>query len=271
MATTKHIKILVLLSLILLSYSNTCSQVQSSYILHHKNGSIVKGIIERQTNDTIVLKTKNQDIFVFARKDILDIATYKLKAKNFDYKYNAGYKQGFYNYSTIGLLSGNSVEGDKSSFTFSTNFGYEFRPWFGIGLGIGLDELHTQLLPIHIGIRSNILNFRNSPTINFKIGYAVPLSKTGENAMRKQLEYNGGFHLGFDVGVASFRSNNYAFTITAGYQYQQMSETITPKDYVPRMPWNVKEESHFYYHKIAVRLGFLFKINKPEEYLEKTN
>ncbi len=267
MTANKHIKIITLLSLILLNYSNTYSQVQSSYILHHKNGSKVKGIIERQTNDTIVLKTKNQDIFVFARKDVLSIETYRLRAKNFDYKYGAEYKEGFYNYSTIGLLSGNSVNNEKASFTFSTNFGYEFRPWFGIGLGVGLDELHTQLLPIHIGIRSNILNFRNSPTMNLKIGYAVPLSRTGENNKTQNIEYKGGFHLGFDVGVASFRSNNYAFTITAGYEYQQMSETITPNNYVPHIPWNVKEESNFYYHKIAVKLGFLFKINKPEEYL----
>ncbi len=271
MTANKYIKIFTVLGLILFSYSNIYAQAQSSYILHHKNGSIVKGIIERQTNDTIVLKTKNRNIFVFARKDVLSIETYKVRAKKFDYKYNAGYKKGFYNYSTVGLLSGNSAENEKSSFSFSTNFGYEFRHWFGIGLGVGLDELKTQLIPIHIGIRSNILNFRNSPTINFKIGYALPLNKEAKLNTNQKLEYEGGLHLGLDIGVASFRSNNYAFTITAGYEYQQMLQTITPENYVRHIPWNVREESNFYYHKIAVRLGFLFKINKPEEYLEKVN
>lgn len=241
--------------------TNVQAQKNTEYIMHHKNGSVIKGIITSQTADSVTMQTKSHDIFVFSRSDISYIKHTKAevrKKKDKELFDAEKYSKGFYSYSTIGLLANDSKINENMSFSLNTILGYEFKYWLGVGIGVGLESQRTTIMPIQISCKSHIFNNKYSPMVNLSVGYAIPLRKTEEKTADVDFHFEGGFHWGFDIGVASFRTNNYAFTVSAGYQYQRVKET---SDALYYYNWKTKykEISTYDFHKIAVRIGFLFR------------
>ncbi len=262
--TNKKLISLIVLSFLLLVANNTFSQRKQGYILYHKNGSVVRGIIEKQTADSIIMKTKYHNRFVFARKDMLGMNIYNLRVKPCRSYNKDASTRGIYSYSTVGLLTGNSEVLDDFTFSMQTSAGYEFNRWIGVGLGVGLEKLRTEILPFSLHLKSHILNFPRSPFVSVNIGYSIPLSKEKDSNYNYKFKYEGGFHYGVDLGIASFRSNNYALTITAGYKYQRLTEI---NDYGEPTPWSnphYKEFTTYNFHKISVRIGFMFRFNRIE-------
>ncbi len=172
---------------------------------------------------------------------------------------NPIFKKGFYNYSTIGFLTGNSEEMDNFTFSFHSTCGYEFSPHLGAGLGVGVEKLETEIIPLTVGIKSNILKSKLSPIVHFHTGYSLPLSKKKYGYDNREINYKGGFRCGIDIGISNFRSGNYAFSITAGYLYQRLKSTAESPNYWRRRPWSEKEFTTYEFHKIAIRLGFFFR------------
>ncbi len=191
----------------------------------------------------------------------------KSAMKVFDNREDEISSRGFYNYNTIGFLTGNSEETDNQSFSFTTVLGYEFMPYLGVGVGLGLEKRTTEIVPFSLSIKSQILKSKLAPVVYLNAGYSVPLSKTKQDEYGgAEYDYEGGFHCGVDVGITNFKSRNYSFSITAGYSYQRLTATSeTPRDYVRHKPWHFKTFKTFDFHKIAVRLGFLFRFNKHVE------
>ncbi len=218
---------LVLVMLVILSWVDLSAQLLHQDIIYHKNGSIVKGNIMSQTNDSLKIETNCNNIFVFAISNLLEIKKEipEMAKENYRNPIITESNKGFYSYSTIGILTGNSDVTDNFTFSVHTNFGYEFSHLLGVGIGVGIENLKTELLPIYASFKSHLFNRPNSPTLNLNIGYSFPLSKTKEKNEYTDYKYEGGLGLGFDIGISSFKTDNYAFSITAGYRYQIVKET----------------------------------------------
>ena len=255
----KYKQALVLIMLVMLSWADVSAQLLKDDVLYHKNGSILRGKIIVRTNDTIKIETNCHSFFVFATNDILKIENepHKKTLRQNKNSFTGENTKGVYSYTTIGFLTGNSELSDNNTFSFHTSFGYEFENWLGIGIGVGIEHLKTELLPVYASIKSHILNKPNSPFINLSIGYSFPLSDKKKKDDYLDFSYDGGFCLGLDIGISSFKTNNYAFSITAGYKYQVIKETSDLYYYY----WygEAKEINTYQFNKIAVRIGFMFR------------
>lgn len=248
---------LLIIVLVILSWADTSAQLLQQNVLYHKNGSIIRGTITFQSVDTVKIKTECDNYFVFPVADLLQLTMEnKWKRSKHDIPVLEHNEKGLYSYSTIGFLTGKSEFTDNSTFSFQTNIGYQFNHLLGAGLGVGLHYLKTELLPIVVSVRSNLLNKPSSPSINLHAGYAIPLSDSKEDDYRK-ISYEGGFCFGFDIGGNTIKTKNRAFSITIGYQYQVLTEKINnPYGY---WYYNTTEKNTYQFNKIAVRVGFLFK------------
>lgn len=253
----KHKQALVLIMLVILSWVDLSAQLLQQNVLYHKNGSIVRGQIIFQNTDSLKIKTTCDNVFVFAISDLTNIRKEKFqKRKNEKESFLFENNNGFYSYSTIGFLTGNSEFTDNFTFSFQTNFGYEFNNLLGVGIGVGIENLKTEILPVYASLKSHLFNKPSSPFISLSAGYSFPLSEKKKDDY-KEFSYEGGFNLGFDIGISTFRTNNYAFTITAGYRYQIIKETTDLYYYY----WygEGQEKNTYEFNKIAIRIGFLFR------------
>ncbi len=252
-------QVLVLIMLVMLSWADVSAQLLKDDVVYHKNGSVIRGKITEQNADTLKIVTNCSNFFVFPKNDILKIENepQKKAQKRSNNSFTGENTKGFYNYTTIGMLTGNSEVTDDFTFSFHTSFGYEFSHLLGVGAGIGVEHLKTELLPVYVSIKSHLFNKPNSPFANFTIGYSFPLSDTKKKDEYINFSYKGGLCLGLDLGISSFKTKNYAFTITAGYKYQVVEETSDLYYYY----WygDAKEVNTYQFNKIAVRIGFMFR------------
>lgn len=253
----KYKQALVLIVLFIFSWVDLSAQLLKNDVIYLKNGSVIQGNLVYQTTDSVKIETFCQNIFAYSINEILEI-----KQENSSHpkseqekEFVPGNFKGFYSYSTFGLLVGNSDITDSYTFSFNTSAGYEFNHYLGVGLGLGVEKLKTELVPLFISIKSNLTNNITTPTISFYIGYSFPLS---ENKKEDNIDYDyeGGINLGFDLGICSFKTNHRAFTISAGYQYQVLKEKST------FYYWggdNAFETNIYEFNKITIRIGFMFR------------
>ena len=245
--------------LVIFCWVDLSAQHLNEDVIYHRNGSVVRGKIIYRTQDSIRMETNCNNVFVFATVNLLEIKSEPAKKKSrfVVEPFSNGNSKGVYSYTSIGVLTGNSEVIDDQTFSVHTNIGYEFSQWLGVGIVVGIEHLKTEILPVYLSLKSHLFNKSNSPFVNFKIGYSFPVSKTKEKDEYIEYTYEGGLCLGFDIGVSTFRTKNYAFTITAGYQYQLIKETSDMDYYY----WYgaAKEINTYEFNKIAIRIGFLFK------------
>ncbi|NJO92416.1 MAG: hypothetical protein HC831_28185 [Chloroflexia bacterium] len=256
---TKHKQALVLIMLVMLSWVDVSAQLLQNGVVYLRNGSIIRGEIIKQTADSLRIETNCNSLIILSQSDVLEIKSETTDSqsnirKN-DYPLNGS--KGFYSYTTIGMLTGNSEVTDDFTFSFHTNIGYEFSHLIGIGVGVGVEHLKTELLPVYASFKSHLRNKPNSPFISLSVGYSFPLSETKRKDEYTDYSYDGGFGFGVDLGISSFKTKNYAFTITAGYKYQIVKETSDI--YYWWYSSESKEVNTYQFNKIAVRMGFMFR------------
>jgi hypothetical protein len=247
---------IALLFLIFTSFwANSFAQkeVHSVYL---KNGSIFKGKILLNTSDSLKIETCCKNILVFSPADVLRIEIEKLNSekRNNQSAIDPLTKNGFYNFSTIGIIIGKSEVMDATGYSFRTIIGYEFNSLTALGLGTGIEKFNVEIVPFFISIKSEILKRENTPSVNFFFGYSLPLKKEIKEEYNK-FNYEGGICAGFDVGILSYKTQKRAFSISAGYQFQHVTERKT-MDY-----WynNAIETNKYDFNKITVKIGYIFK------------
>ena len=251
--TNRTITILIFL---IINWVGTSAQLIKEDVIYLNNGSVIRGKILKNGNDSLKIETHCRNIFVFKNADIIKVIKERYKVSN-----NQAIKQltitqqkGFYNITTFGLLTGKTEARDAQVLSFQTILGYNYNQYLGSGLGIGIEKLQTEIIPVFLSLKSNFSNKVNSPILNFTIGYSFPLSKT-KNEDNKDYHYEGGMNLGFDVGICSYKSAKRAFLITVGYRYQLVKETSNNTSwYYP----NSIEKNTYEFNKIAIKIGFMF-------------
>jgi len=250
-------QVLILIVFVVFSWVDLSAQLNTIDAIYLKNGSVIRGKILEQTSEQVKIETNCENIFVFETDQILEIKKETTSVKmNQNDSFSPKELKGFYNYSTFGLMAGNSEETKGFSFTFQTTGGYNFSQFLGVGLGVGLEELKTELVPVFFHVQSHLLNKPNTPFVDFQIGYSFPLSETKSDDY-SEYNYDGGLNLGFDFGICSYKSSHRAFSITAGYRYQLLKESRIYNYYY----WggSTLETTTYEFNKIVVRLGFMFR------------
>ena len=93
--------------------------------------------------------------------------------------------------------------------SMSTSHGYQFNPYYYLGVGVGCNYHAFTLgnsIPLFANFRTNLLNTRISPFIDFKIGYSLGKNK--------------GFCMHPAIGGSFLTSRKFGWNISVGYDMQ---------------------------------------------------
>jgi len=253
----KQKQALLILIITVFSWVDLSAQQGFEHIVYLKNGTKIHGKIIKDELDTLKIETCGGNIFVFNSSEILKKEQEQIKQSNEDLNPDVSNKfKGFYSFSTLGMLIGKSESNDAQTYSLHTSAGFQFNHFFGIGLGLGIEKLQTEIIPTYLSVKSYLTTKENSPFLHFYIGYSVPLSKeknTDQMYVNNTLKYNGGINVGLDIGIISFKTPNRAITITAGYRYQHVKETGEINYYHSSTETNIYD-----FNRLAIKLGFMF-------------
>ncbi len=167
--------------------------------------------------------------------------------------------KGYYNISSIGLLGGAGRWGTlKVSPSFVTINGYQFNKRMHVGLGVGFEFYDFGILPVFVAGNYFVNPQAFGPYLGFKIGYSLPLEKSGiESWNGHKIRNYGGIMLSPEAGINIPINKTNAFVIGMGYHFQELSKDE------PRW-WssdsNAKPSRVFtHYNRISFRIGFVFR------------
>lgn len=154
-----------------------------------KNGSRVRGIVLSFTGDpenVIKLRTSDGSIFVYNIDEIQSIKKYARKNRRVnrgnDYGYNDSgrirtFESGYRGLFETGYSFGVGSYG-ADFYSVTTSHGYQFNPYFYLGIGSGIN-IYTEpglgtpiAVPLFVNPRVNFLDNDISPYFDAKIGYS---------------------------------------------------------------------------------------------------
>lgn len=186
-------------------------------VVYLKNGSIVRGtIIEQVPNVLLKIQTADGSVFAYQMSEVEKITKEQTDyEKQTDYgnrnyltrKSKSNKRTGYKGFVDLGYTLGVGDWG-MDRLEVSTSHGYLFSPYFYAGVGIGVHyyfDSEECTLPIFAHVRSNLLNNRNSPYIDFRIGYTPT-----ETAQGLYMAPSVGYKIG-------------SFNVSLGYVMQKVS------------------------------------------------
>lgn len=234
---------------VLLTLSATGQHRKSTVTLN--DGSLISGTIISDSTDYLYIKVIKPRIIKIGRGQVSSIeeATFPIK-KNLK-------TSGYYVRLNTSILSGTNESGNQGSMSFQLSNGFQFRNGIAVGIGSGMEELGTALLPFYADFRFTPLNTGLSPYTWIKTGYSFALSDQdrsyyGESSTDKRTD--GGFLFNAGVGISMFTWNRTAVNVGIGYRYQKV--TLNQSYYW----WRGETVRHTItqYYRMEFHLGFVF-------------
>lgn len=229
------------------------ASAQKNYedVVYLKNGSVIHGmIVEQIPNESIKIKTKNNNVFVFKVDEILKITKEEepdlgvkgsmKKSDRSEAANNDNIKKSGYSNIVEFNLSKNLTEDtddnpednstqdalDDMNRVFSIGVhdinGYQFNPYFFAGGGAGA-QLHTKmiLVPMFVELRINFIAKKTSPFISLDGGYSwTPREILGYKHLGT--DNKGGRYLSPAVGVKFFVKPRVALNASLAFRYQEI-------------------------------------------------
>lgn len=293
---SKFIKAIFILLLLLPLFSS--GQTNLEDVVYLKNGNIVHGIIVEQIiNQTIKIKTKYGDIFIFRMDEIDKII--KEPVPSFDSNNvidtTLTKEKGTINISEAecGIGYGRVNYGKGLGFVITTVNGYQINKHFSIGLGIGYSyqpnlegtgfkdighgKYKLMTIPVFVDLRYNLTrkkhafftyidlgrSFLLSPSSTYSNNY-YQMSQANNNIFEID-EVDDGFAslmmYGIGLGYKFYLSHNMAWTISFGNDHLGIRDIIWYYTYyINNQHSTSSSSSTFTYigNYFAIRTGFIF-------------
>jgi hypothetical protein len=196
-------------------------EVEKEAAIYLKNGNVIRGrLVMSMFDNYMTVKTSETDHMEIGYDKIDRIVFGKDVVKPKDTIPPFYLKPGFMHMTEAGLIAGNNDNGEGTAYSISTVNGYRFNPYFGVGLGIGIDGYNRiTMMPIFLSFRGNLKKSNVTPFYFLNAGY----SAAWENDNLEWIEYDyvrGGFMLQPGLGYM-FAFKNMAMYFNLGYKIQQ--------------------------------------------------
>jgi hypothetical protein len=208
------------LALILFELVTSLAFAQSTYedVVYLKNGSIIRGaIIEHVPDKSIKIKTADRSMFVYQMDEIEKFTKEEITNENDSSGNKLGLEKGLKKIIEMGFANKLGDYG-KDRYTLNIIYGYQFNPYFSLGLGTGLhyyyqERVNDVIIPVFADLRLNFANNKISPYIALGAGYSFEATT----------EFNGlGVFLNPTAGVSLKFSNKSTLNIGLGFERQKM-------------------------------------------------
>lgn len=245
-----------LLSLLVFISIFVFSQNNFQDVVFLKNGGIIRGLIIEQTpNVSLKIETSGKNVFVYSIDEIEKITKEIVENKNAKNGLLKGYKG-------IAEIAYQMGVGDIKADNFKFNFinGYQFNPYFSLGLGVGLRIYDNQnfgnrnninpiiAFPIFADFKINFIDNKISPYISVSPGYSHALTHKGDFDKI-------GFLFGVHVGISM--KTNYKSAFNIGFGFERQRATIFYYEIYDRYN-RVPTTSLNYLSTLHINFGFSF-------------
>lgn len=198
-----------------------CQDVQYEDVVYLKNGSVIRGmIIEQIPNETIKIKTADNNLFVFEFEQIKKITKEetstginengnKERTGNGELKYR-GFESLMDVYLALEMEEGNPLMG------MNITAGYRFFPQLFIGAGAGL-ELYPDgnMVPVFFNARTDFVPAKATPFFSINVGYAFGWVEDTDGSDWGGVFYEPGIGVRFNI------SKNFGFNLSSTLKFQR--------------------------------------------------
>lgn len=239
-------KLSTFIFLIIISVPTFAQQKAKQDILKLKNGAIIRGKL-LENADIAKIQTAEGNIFVYPNTEVLEVTT--------GFNPSILKEKGFLNMTEIGVLSGANSEDSftprrYASFSFRTFNGYQFNPYFALGISLGTDWYDEVVIaPLALGIRGDFLKTRITPFYRFDIGTGL----SSLNPEEENIENEGGRFWSIGLGLKVKLPQQTAFTFSLSYDEQNFKQIQTWNTW-----WRNAETRERNFNRLALRIGFSF-------------
>jgi hypothetical protein len=261
----------IFLLIILLSTSIAFSQSNIEDVVYLKTGSIIRGKMLEQKNETVKVELLGGSVFVFQQNEIdsikkENVAKRDIKAirKNY-FRKNRGYR----NMTEFGIIYGTDLKRsnnepyyyyynnneDDFGLSLHTVNGYQLWPYLYVGGGVGIERfisLKQTFSPFYIRVASEFLKRRVTPYVFCDVGYShMWKQKSDEYVSYKN---KGGLYVTAGGGMRIYTQSRASVILGLGYK-RNTSETkwwytqTTDGTY-----YNIKRT----YQRLVVNVGVTF-------------
>ncbi len=245
-------KFIITISLLISCFSLQAQRYEE--VIYFKNGTVLKGNIIEQNNETIKIEIIGGSILVFSVSETEKVTKEKIDKEN-ELKADFLIKEkGYYHTITTGFLPGND---GIFAFGYSMHYTVGYQPKknlnLAFGLGIGSDfytknsyrELHI-ILPTYLEARLYQIKKPFTPYYCLQIGYGTPLMTTEWGVIDTQ----GGLYFHPKIGLRFASRKKTCFVTEIGYSSQRVTYSFDQFSAIYR------EFKAF--NRVSLRFGLLF-------------
>lgn len=160
----------------------------------------------------------------------------------------------FQSINNIGIVEGSQ----GSAFHLQTVNGIAMRKWF-VGLGAGIDYYRFRSVPLSIETRKEFSNKNINPFVYGAAGIHLPWKRDNE-MYYSNADLSGGLYYDLGLGLQFATSKTNGFTISAGYSFKRVTETIHSVPYCLVGPCPEYEQKREYgLKRVSMKVGWRFR------------
>jgi hypothetical protein len=229
-------KISLLLALFISSVASAQSQTEE--VVYLKTGSIIRGKILEQKNETVKIELLGGSTFVFQQSEVDSIRKENvLKRKLRGIRQNYFRRdRGFRNMTEFGIVYGVNLQRDETNIYNNTNQddfgislhtvnGYQVWPYLYAGAGLGIDRFisyQQTFSPFYLRIASEFLKRRVTPFVFYDVGYSYMWAQKSNEYM--SYKNKGGLYIMAGGGIRIYTQSRASVILSLAYK-RNSSET----------------------------------------------
>jgi len=250
----KRILLLILIGLILIP---AFAQKSKKDIVYLKSGGIIKGQVITNDLDRIKINSSGNQ-WVFKTADVDSVSKYSKVVRE------RSPNQNYFFDTSMGVLIGNSGNGQKAPFSFMSSFNYRVIDKLYLGAGLGTEFFDESYMPVFGQFQYRFRDGKFTPFFNLQAGYQIALEDgKRENYINYysssssiyypypqtsgKLNAEGGFLINPSFGFQRLTSENFGWFFSFGYRYHQLNYSGVN---------SYKLESNF--SRLSLKIGFIF-------------
>jgi hypothetical protein len=236
---------------VLLTLSATGQHRKYTVVLN--DGSRITGTIVGDSTDFLDLKITSPQVIRIGRSQVSSV-----ESVNYPVKRNLR-TSGYYARFSMGFLSGRNESGNQGSLSFHLSNGYQFKNGLALGIGSGMEELGTVLVPLYADLRFTPVNSGLSPYLWMKTGYGFAITDEAVYYMddaSTDRKREGGFLFNAGAGISLFTWKRTAVNVGLGYRYQKV--TLKQDQFIYWWGGSSVRETVTQYYRLEFHLGFVF-------------
>lgn len=235
---------LLMISLFLIPVLTLSAQNKDQVTL--KNGSVIRGnIVEIIPEGNVTIDDAAGNTWVYAMSEVSNISQVEKRGAELGDNYQVGWA----NMTSIGFLAGSQNSMQVAPFSLLTSFGFNNSYGMYTGLGVGVETLNINHIPVFLDLQYFLSKKEVSPVIILRGGYALP-SKSESDNYGNINSYKGGITGSIGLGLKIRTKENFAWDIGLMYRYMQIS-------YSEHYDWNSQDYTYTdIYNRLEIRVGF---------------